>query len=339
MDKNCKMLDDIFVLSDIHGQASELKLLLNKLPIQKNTCFIFLGDYIDRGPDSKEVIDIIINLKKSHSVVTLMGNHESMFISFLEDPESSDSGSFIFNGGGATLASYQSEAQDGTYLIPHEHIAFFNNLSLYFEHKDYFFVHAGLPDVSIRELDNERDRHDLLWIRRSFFNSDFVWEKHIIHGHTPGRDVVVNEKRTCIDTGCCFDNKLSALHLSNKKIYSISRLDSPKHIYLRDFSSQRRAIRFSGTVPVYIELEDDLLQFETINYSEFGMLIINIIETINPVFNSGQIISGTIGSTEGIELICFEGEVVRVLDENSILSYAINFTKRPYEFVDNIKED
>ncbi|MBT7767373.1 MAG: serine/threonine protein phosphatase, partial [Bdellovibrionales bacterium] len=98
---------NIFVISDIHGCDTELKLLLNKLPLEPNKSkIIFLGDYIDRGIESKQVIDTIMELQGMFDVVTLMGNHEEMLINFLQDPLSEEAVSFVYNGGGSTLTSY-----------------------------------------------------------------------------------------------------------------------------------------------------------------------------------------------------------------------------------------
>ena len=114
----------IFAIGDIHGCVNELRALLNLLPLTPESTVVFLGDYIDRGGNSKGVIDTIIELRGHCRVVTLKGNHEAMFLDFLDHPGSARAGLFICNGGSATLASYANET--GRYELPSEHVAFFS---------------------------------------------------------------------------------------------------------------------------------------------------------------------------------------------------------------------
>ena len=111
-----------FVIGDVHGCAEELEELLSLLPIDPDSTVIFLGDYIDRGPDSRRVIDLVLSVEKRCSVVALMGNHEEMFAEFLHDPQSAEAARFIYNWGGATLASYALPG--GGYKIPKHHLPF-----------------------------------------------------------------------------------------------------------------------------------------------------------------------------------------------------------------------
>ncbi|MBL6989216.1 MAG: metallophosphoesterase [Bacteriovoracaceae bacterium] len=324
--------DSIFVFSDIHGMASELRLLINKLPLEDNSTLVFLGDYIDRGPQSSEVIDTILELKKYFKVITLMGNHEQMLLDFLEDESGEEAGLFIYNGGGATLESYKSVSD--RFKIPPEHLAFYKSLQLTYETDDYFFVHAGLPDLPLDDIKSQLDEHKttLLWIREPFFESEYKWSKTIIHGHTPMEDIFEDDQRINIDTACFFDNKLTALQLPQKQYFSVAKLSQRKHVYLKDLrSATRRSIRFEGSVPVYITVNSTLLQFETKNYSEFGMLIFDIINPGNKVLSENDIISGQIGE-DGPGFSNFEGRVVRVQNSNEVFLYAIEFTKTPYEF-------
>ena len=106
----------IFAIGDVHGCASELRMLLNKLPLTEESVVVFLGDYVDRGPNSKQVIETVLELKEQCQVVALKGNHEALFLSFLQDPSSEAAGMFIYNGGSATLHSYATP--EGEYRIP-----------------------------------------------------------------------------------------------------------------------------------------------------------------------------------------------------------------------------
>ncbi|MCJ8277615.1 MAG: serine/threonine protein phosphatase, partial [Bdellovibrionales bacterium] len=94
----------IFAIGDIHGCAEELNKLISLLPLNSEDTLVFLGDYIDRGPNSKKVVDIILDLKKNYNVICLKGNHEAMINEFIDDPSSPQAGLFIMNGGSSTLA-------------------------------------------------------------------------------------------------------------------------------------------------------------------------------------------------------------------------------------------
>jgi len=191
--------DELFVIGDVHGCADELEELLDRLPLTKRSQIVFIGDYIDRGPDSRRVIDKLIELKQRHTVYPLMGNHELSLIEFLDEPASSLAARFLLNGGGATLHSYSD--RPGAFDLPTDHVELIRNLAAGFCSPSYFFVHAGLPDVPIAELRCPEHMESMLWIRRDFFNSAFTWEKLIVHGHTPRDEVDFAPGRINIDTG------------------------------------------------------------------------------------------------------------------------------------------
>ena len=165
------MAQRFFAIGDVHGCATELKLLLNKLPLDSESTVVFLGDYVDRGNESKDVIQTVIDLSKEYNVVALAGNHELMFLDFLREPSSAKGGLFIYNGGASTLASYG--ADDGTYTIPEEHIRFLQSLKLFHEVDGYVFVHAGLPDIPLATIDPVRDQQYLTWVRGRFYASTY----------------------------------------------------------------------------------------------------------------------------------------------------------------------
>jgi serine/threonine protein phosphatase 1 len=310
----------LFVIGDVHGCASELKTLINKLPLTPSSTVVFLGDYIDRGPSSREVIEVIFKLRDFCKVVTLTGNHESMLHDFLADPTSQGAGMFIYNGGGATLASYADE--HGNYEIPEAHIRFFNELLLSWQTDDYFFVHAGVPDVHLDQLDERKHRKEMLWVRRTFHRSQFPWKKMIVHGHSPVPEVHFGERRINVDTGCVYEQVLSAVELPSKKTYSVTRSRERRQAHLRDFSSRRIAIRFKGAIPIYVHRGAETLEFETIDYSEFGMLMRDIANHPRELFVVGEPVHGHIGS-EGATLVDFRGQIVRVQDDDAGRCYAV----------------
>ncbi|MCB0419537.1 MAG: metallophosphoesterase [Bdellovibrionales bacterium] len=322
--------DDIFVFSDIHGCANEFKLLLNKIPLQPTSTLVFLGDYIDRGDDSREVIEVILDLKKKYNVVCLMGNHEELFMHFLEDSHSAQAATFIYNGGSTTVASYGNEK--GEIVIPDDHLEFFQNLELFYETDQHFFVHAGVPDVPLSEIREEDHQSHLLWIRTPFLKSKFNWGKTIVHGHTPHQEVEITEQRINIDTGCVYNNKLTALHLPQKNFYSVSLNRSIKEVVLRDHTSQRQSVRFSGIIPVYIYIKGLMHQFETINYSVRGLYIRDVIQSEKEILHIGDKVIGEIGR-HNQDVLRFEGKVTRIVDEKDGICYAINMTKNPFDFL------
>lgn len=319
---------NIFAIGDIHGCVQELELLLKKLPLSKETLVIFLGDYIDRGPYSKEVVDLILDLKTKVPVIGLRGNHEKMFLDFLENKSTQDAAAFIFNGGGATLASYSNNY--GNYIIPDMHLKFYKALLPYYETEDYLFVHAGLPDVPIKDLKKLKNYDDLCWIREEFFHSTFQWEKLIIHGHTPNRKVETTPKRVNIDTSCVYGGSLTALQLPEKILHQVPKQKELEHRYLREKDSQRRTIRYVGDIPVCLYKDGKPFHFRTVNYSELGMLIYDILNE-QEMFAPGEQINGDI-IIQNDEIVPFAAKVIRTETKSTGVFYALQFLEPPCGF-------
>ncbi len=198
----------IFAIGDIHGCLDKLKTLLGMIQVNWNKdLMVFLGDYVDRGPDSRGVIELLLNLKKEHAdrLIFLKGNHEWMFTQFLKG---NDHDLFLPNGGKKTLESYSVEKDKID--IPQSHRDFLDHLDLYFEINDYIFVHAGLrPYISISEQSPE----DLLWIRSHFLKSSYDWGKRVIFGHTPFSVPFIETNKVGIDTGAVYGGRLTCLVL------------------------------------------------------------------------------------------------------------------------------
>ena len=212
-------MERIFAVGDIHGCFDKLVSLMERIDIdlEKET-LIFIGDYIDRGPGSKEVVDYLIDLGRRESrVVFLKGNHELMLQEYLSG---ADRLSFLYNGGGETLASYMKsdDQHDESNLIPPTHLEFFKNLRLYYETDDYIFVHGGLkPSISLEA----QDAWDMLWIRDDFIRSDFDFGKRVIFGHTPFREPLILDNKIGIDTGAVYGNKLTCVELPALRFVSV----------------------------------------------------------------------------------------------------------------------
>ena len=284
----------IFAIGDVHGCARELDLLLAKIQPQPEDLVVFLGDYIDRGPDAKTVIDLVIELRRRCEVICLKGNHEDMFLDFLERPASKGAGLFILNGGSATLASYGSGG--GSFEIPREHIEFLYTLKLWHETDDYFFVHAGVPEQPLSTIRTEDDAF-LLWAREPFLSSEYNWGKLIVHGHTPMPLIEQRPNRINIDTGCVFDGHLTAVELPAMTFHQVHRqakLEPVRQLTISD--DVRIAVRFEGRLPIragrFGEMKDE---FETLNYNQFGLLMRDPTPGKDPKFNAGDAVEGVIG--------------------------------------------
>ena len=318
--------EKLFAIGDVHGCATELRTLLNQLPLTPDSTIVFIGDYIDRGPQSKEVVDTILELSRSHRVIPLMGNHESMLLDFLADPQSEGAGMFIYNGGSATLASYGNDR--GEFHIPDTHLAFFKDLPLIHQTDRYFFVHAGVPNIPLEALDVEKYRLQMLWIRKPFHRSDFTWSRKIVHGHTPVAEVELCRNRINIDTGCALNRYLTAIELPEQIIYSVARQPRAQRVHLRDRNSRRIGVRFKGALPVFIYRSDATYALETLDYNEFGMYMRDAVHRDKVLFAMGEVVLGDIG-TRAHQVVNFEGEIVRIHREPDGVYYAVKMTSPP----------
>lgn len=298
----------IFAIGDVHGCADELEELLKMLPLRDDSTVVMLGDYIDRGPYSRRAIETILEWKKKQNFVCLSGNHEEMLREFLDGSNPQRVARFILNGGSSTLADYADD--HGEWVIPREHVAFLEGLKLWYETDDHFFVHAGVPDMALAELDPIRDRDEVLWIRRAFIGSNRKWEKRIVHGHTPVNAVEVSASRINVDTACAYGGFLTAIELPSHRIYSVPRKTGLRPAFLRDKASRRAAVRFLGAVPVVINHErHGQLILETLNYSEIGMLLWSPTEALRSkqLLEQGEAVKGTVGDSWKVP---FSGRVV-----------------------------
>jgi serine/threonine protein phosphatase 1 len=215
-----------YIIGDIHGHFDRLAGLIGRLLelLSERDTVIFLGDYIDRGPRSYEVVDFLVHLSRrtTFETVFLKGNHEDMLASYMRGEDGA--GAYIFNGGDATIRSYTLHR--GKLDLPEHHRRFFDGLRLYYEGEDFIAVHAGLdPKVGRIEAQSE---HDLLWIREQFFRADKRWDKTVIFGHTPVStmggegQVYVDEKRNIIgiDSGVMYGNPLTCISWPQREIFT-----------------------------------------------------------------------------------------------------------------------
>ncbi len=207
----------IFAIGDIHGSFERLQELMQKIPIDfDNDTLVFIGDYIDRGPGSVEVVDYLIDLKKRiPGIIFLKGNHEDMLEKYLDG---TDRFTYILNGGQHTLDSYLSKTDgSGSFPIPPDHMEFFGSLRLYYETAAYIFVHAGLrPKVPLASQEAE----DMLWIRDKFIYSKYDFGKPVVFGHTPLEKPLVEPNKIGIDTGAVYGNTLTCVQLPELEFFT-----------------------------------------------------------------------------------------------------------------------
>ena len=228
-----------YAIGDIHGCLHTLKDLLHKLRLGPDDRVIFLGDYIDRGPFSKQVIDFLKTIVDSKQYIALMGNHERMCV------DSYDGSGYwgqvwMQNGGIETIDSYdeRTEAQKrrpafedyeaeevwraNLPKVSKEHLNWMRQLPVKYETEKFFFCHAGVdPEV---ELDDQTP-DDLLWIRGEFLKSKKNFGKIVVFGHTPLEDVTIKDNYIGVDTGCTYGHKLSAICLETMTVYHATHND------------------------------------------------------------------------------------------------------------------
>lgn len=203
-------------IGDIHGCLNELQQLISDLSEYQNDSnitWVFLGDYVDRGPNVKGVVNFLMDFNTKNNCIFLKGNHEDMML----DPY--ETYTWRKNGGYETLQSYGLNYQDVPEHDPKfkEHINnFYRPLITSYQTDKYFFCHAGVhPHYDL----DEQLLSDLMWIRQSFLWSDKDFGKIVVHGHTPEslEGPVIKANRINIDQGCVFGGHLTAVILEDGK--------------------------------------------------------------------------------------------------------------------------
>lgn len=228
----------VYAVGDIHGRLDLLRLLGDQIVEDAATrittaeaatgkpvrsVLIFLGDYVDRGPHSRDVIEYLSRLhERTPEVICLKGNHEQVMLNFIETGQGGPA--WIGAGGYETLTSYGVEppardADSATWeqaraaleaAMPQHHLAFLRGLALQAVVGDYLFVHAGVrPQVDLAE----QTETDLLWIRHDFLRTNKACDKVVVHGHTPADEAHLGRWRIGIDTGAYATGVLSAVRL------------------------------------------------------------------------------------------------------------------------------
>lgn len=213
----------MYVIGDIHGCFKQFKQLLKKIYSHHDynpmyTTIVTVGDYVDRGLQSKQVVDKIIQMKEDidtypFKFVALKGNHEDMMFHDLQ--------TWYFNGGRQTIESYGFDPLDEadmsmlskhgiSSIIGKKHSNFLFNLPTYFEWGKVAIAHAGIDIVDSPCIDHSE--HELLWSRNLRKYPHQIYQ-FTVHGHTPMKEAFINPNVAYIDTGCVFGNKLSCLYI------------------------------------------------------------------------------------------------------------------------------
>lgn len=224
----------VWAVGDIHGRLDLLrplaKAIVDDLDASgaERRVVIFLGDFVDRGEESRGVLEHLVELSRRSGVEWrfLKGNHEATMLDFMEDP--SVGGQWCEYGGGATLRSYGLQppdlkhraeswarlSADLRHKVSDAEMDFLRDLELSVTVGDYFFAHAGArPGLP---LDRQSD-HDLMWIRRTFLDSDEPFDRVVVHGHTPTAEVHADARRLGIDTKAYGSGILTGLRLEGDR--------------------------------------------------------------------------------------------------------------------------
>ncbi len=212
-----------FVIGDIHGCIDELNYLLDAIAPTSDDTVCFLGDYIDRGPSPKAVIDRLIRLQtEGPTCVFLKGNHEDMLLAYLVSTGTKHT-PFLF-GDDTTIEDFglpRDSPQAAIQCFPRDHFEFLLNLRDTWYFKDFLCVHAGVrPDRSLK------DQHfsDYYWIRDGFIKHPHPFPYTVIFGHTVQQEVFLHlPYKIGLDTGVAYGNKLSCLELREKDLFQIDR--------------------------------------------------------------------------------------------------------------------
>jgi serine/threonine protein phosphatase 1 len=216
----------VYAIGDIHGSLHKLRdlmMLCERHADGRTASFIFLGDYIDRGPDSRGVVEALMDMqsRQPDRVIALKGNHEAVALEVVDGETEAEL--WLREGGTATLRSYDiDDARD----LPDEHVAWLRSLPLCYDDGRRFFVHAGVDPE--KPLGAQRGR-DLIWIREPFLSDARDYGRLIVHGHTPQTDGIPDFRgnRLNLDTGAVFGRPLTAAAFASARRDPLGYLQAP----------------------------------------------------------------------------------------------------------------
>lgn len=226
------------MISDIHGCLDPLNALLEAVNYQSGEDqLVLIGDYIDRGPESKEVVSRVIDLVNNHNAIALRGNHDQRLVDLIRTDDAKVQSKFMEHGGVQTIHSYcdfnsreislERLLEAKQYISDHynEHITFLSELPLYYEDNDHIYVHAGLNPKFVNW--KEQSDHDFMYIKNEFIHTKTRVNKKVIFGHTRATeihgtpDIWFQEDKIGIDGGCAYGLQLNCLIYQNGR-YEVS---------------------------------------------------------------------------------------------------------------------
>lgn len=231
--------DPIYAIGDIHGHLDQLQTILQRIETDggPDALIVFVGDYTDRGPASKAVIELLANgLEDGRNWVCLKGNHDRMFSMFMEPYPRNDARLLVGYhwlharlGGIETLASYGVPVPDGArifeihaearHAVPERHVEFLQNLPTHHLENGFLFVHAGIrPDVPLEAQTED----DLIWIRNEFLSHEGPHPFMIVHGHSHVDRIDYRQNRINIDTGAGHGRALSCIVIEDGQIWEMT---------------------------------------------------------------------------------------------------------------------
>ncbi|MZQ84050.1 serine/threonine protein phosphatase [Paenibacillus sp. 5J-6] len=220
------------VVSDIHGCVEEFKQLLVKVNFNaEEDQLVLLGDYVDRGPDSRGTVEYVMQLVREAGAIALKGNHDQRFVEVLSEVDPLTEMKFFEHGGIQTFQSFCGQSnldikQSKERILGKclDHITFLNNLPLYYEDEGHIYVHAGLNPAFV-DWKTQPER-DFMWIRAPFVQQPTVVKKTVIFGHTPAKDihgkadVWFDRDKIGIDGGCPYGFQLNCLEIKGENQYT-----------------------------------------------------------------------------------------------------------------------
>lgn len=207
----------VFAIGDLHGCSIALSALITAIDLQQHDTLVVIGDFVDRGLDSKGVLDQLIALQSKCNLVPILGNHDEMMLHARDGK--SDFQFWLNCGGDTALDSYGSTSQLS--LIPQSHFRFLESCRSYYETDTHVFVHANFkPEIPLDQLDD----HTLRWLslRDNVPPSRHCSGKTFVVGHTPQPEVLDLGHLICIDTNCCGGGWLTAMDVNTKQIWQVN---------------------------------------------------------------------------------------------------------------------
>ncbi|HVY14800.1 MAG TPA: metallophosphoesterase family protein [Rhodopila sp.] len=217
----------VYAIGDIHGCLDRLVSLHEQIAEDiverpaEHVTLVHLGDYVDRGTDSAQVVDWLISGPPvpADAVINLMGNHEHMMLAAVALADAEAPIHWLSNGGGDSLVSWgidrTSPPAEWAARFPQAHLLFLRDLAISHRVGPYLFVHAGVrPGVPL----DRQSRHDMMWIRDPFLTSAADFGAVVVHGHTPKREPAVTPNRIAIDTGAVLGGALTAVMLEGDRL-------------------------------------------------------------------------------------------------------------------------